>query len=138
VAVSSVASSVGGIKKRTRKLVVAKNAYIDMRCANTSAHMLARFALREGVWTLNAVENVQPRGSGISGENTEISGDFAMDPQYEGCPNCRNSSFVRCSGCGMAGCWSGTVGEPFTCKACGQNGIVSEEPITGLNVADHG
>ena len=114
------------------------NAYIDMRCAKTPAYMLARFAFRDGVWTLNAVKNVEPRGGGLAGENAEISGVFAVDPQYEGCPNCKNQSLIRCGSCAMLNCWSGSFDEQFACKACGNRGPVSEKAFTGLNIADHG
>jgi hypothetical protein len=50
----------------------------------------------------------------------EITGEFAVDPAFPGCPHCRSKSFCRC-GCGKVGCWNGEV-VTFTCPWCGASG----------------
>ena len=53
-------------------------------------------------------------------DKSQISGSFAMEPAFPGCPHCQGRGFVKC-GCGKVACWNGES-QTVTCPWCGQCG----------------
>lgn len=55
--------------------------------------------------------------------STKISGSFFQGEDFNGCPYCGNTGYVRCGQCHKLTCWNGS--EDFHCQWCGAEGKVS-------------
>lgn len=63
-------------------------------------------------------------------DKSPISGSFALQATYPGCPHCQATGFFKCS-CGRVACWN-QESRTVTCPWCGQSGELSGE-LTSLD-----
>jgi hypothetical protein len=109
-------------------------AWASVFCGRDRQARLATFRFLGGAWQLSSVSD-QPAGGGNPGQ-VPVTGNFAISPQYRGCPACGNDNLVQCDGCGALSCWrSGTAG--FRCGGCGRAGTITGE-IESVNALDAG
>ncbi len=68
----------------------------------------------------------------LQGIPQQLSGSFAIAPEYPGCPHCGAPSFWRCSACTELNCWDNNP--TVMCAWCRRSGHISGT-IDGLNSA---
>jgi hypothetical protein len=62
--------------------------------------------------------------------SSQISGAFAFDSGYPGCPHCQTRGIFKCA-CGKVACWDGES-KTVTCPWCGVRGELSGQ-VTDLS-----
>jgi hypothetical protein len=111
--------------------VTTRNVVIVMgRCSRTRQGYGIRFEQRNaGQWTATwafAIKDNVAKREGY--EKSTMTGNFAFDDAFPGCPHCTSHTFFRCQ-CGKLGCWDG-VSLTIVCPSCGQTGELVGELTT--------
>lgn len=112
-----------------------KQAWVPMKCGQSSQTMTAYFELSGHCWYLTSV-TAAPAGQMRAHTTTPMAGQFGISEKYSGCLGCHADSYVRCGRCNELGCWN-TSSPQFRCGWCGNAGTVSGS-IESLNPADWG
>lgn len=115
--------------------VSVKQAWVPMKCGQSSQTMTAYFELTDHCWYLTSVTPA-PAGQGRSHITTPMVGKFGISENYNGCLGCHADNYVRCGRCNELGCWNMSNPE-FRCGWCGNVGPVSGS-IESLSPADWG
>lgn len=112
-----------------------KQAWVPMKCGQSSQAMIAYFELSDHCWYLTSVTSV-PAEQTAAHAATPMVGQFSISEKYNGCAGCNADSYVRCGSCSKLGCWN-TSDPHFRCGWCGHTGNVSGS-IDSLSPADWG
>ena len=112
-----------------------KQAWVPMKCSQSSRAMIAYFELSDHCWYLTSVTSV-PAEQAAAHATTPMTGQFSTSNRYGGCAGCGADCYVRCGRCSMLGCWN-TSNPQFRCGWCEQIGTVSGS-IESLSPADWG
>ncbi|WP_194908272.1 hypothetical protein [Catenulispora rubra] len=113
-----------------------RGAVVVARCQRTTS---ATFGIRlyhdgSSTWSATWAFAIDPARADREGyTSTALSGRFAVDPAYPGCPSCGGTSFVLCSSCRRVGCWPGSG--HWTCPFCGVGGMPAGA-MTSLTVTN--
>lgn len=111
-----------------------RNAYVFMRCSRTAAPLVARFTFANRMWLLVETRPTSEPTSSSRLPAATLDEGFGIDDIYQGCIDCGNRSYVKCS-CSALACWCGEG--QFLCPTCGQRGDV-EGLILSIAVDDLG
>ena len=112
-----------------------KQAWVPMKCGQSSQAMTAYFELADHCWFLTSVTSV-PAGQAPVHATTPMVGEFSTSEKYNSCMGCHADSYVRCGRCSNLSCWN-TSNSQFRCGWCGQVGYVSGS-IESLSPVDWG
>jgi hypothetical protein len=104
------------------------------RCSHSQLPFGIRFEEKtSGRWAADWAFAVQEAAAKREGyDRGSVSGSFAFDAAYPGCPSCRAASCFRCS-CGNIACWNGEQ-HSVTCPWCRCTGELSSGTVSDLNV----
>jgi len=90
---------------------------VTARCSKSGGLFGVRFEKIGDAWVCTWAFKIREESASREGyDRNEISGKFAFDEKYPGCPYCKNGSFFKCS-CENVGCYDGES-KQITCPWC--------------------
>ncbi len=96
------------------------------RCSRSRQPFGMRFEEKgRGSWVVDwafALPEATARKEGY--DRNTITGSFALDPKYPGCPGCGCKGWFLCGSCGKVACWNGEQ-RVVTCPWCSASGELS-------------
>lgn len=107
-----------------RKDVIEANV-VMAKCKNSYKPFGIRIEKRkDNIWHCTwAFKLSEKAGSKEGYENNTISGQFHIEPEYPGCPDCGSLGWINCSKCGKLTCFSGEETH-VRCAWCGMEGEI--------------
>jgi hypothetical protein len=104
---------------------------IIAKCGKTQKIYGIRVERRNKDWYKTWAFKINEKSAKREGfDKTVINGKFNADKEYNGCPYCHSSEFIKC-GCGKISCWNGE--KIVKCSWCGAKGEISIVDKVELN-----